>query len=223
MTFAAKAVKFFLELEIPDNLPEEIEIINPYESQTIKEITKSFFKKYYNDNNPRIFIFGINPGRFGAGTTGIGFTDPVALREFCRIENNLGNKRELSSQFVYDFINAFGGPDKFYSKFFISAVYPMALVKDGKNYNYYNDKTIYDSLRNDIIDLMKKQIELGAKTDYAISLGKKNAGYLKEINKELNYFEKIITLDHPRFIMQYRRKKLEEYINKYLTVLKTAI
>ena len=33
------------------------------------------------------------------------------------------------------------------------------------------------------------------------------------------YFEKIIPLSHPRFIMQYKRKKLDEYLNMYKNAL----
>ena len=47
---------------------------------------EAFFYKFYSDSNPRRMIFGINPGRFGAGTTGINFTAPKQLQEFCGIE-----------------------------------------------------------------------------------------------------------------------------------------
>ena len=61
---------------------------------------------------------GINPGRFGGGLTGISFTDPVALKKYCGIDNQLRNKEELSSKFVYEVINHFGGVNKFFSKVF---------------------------------------------------------------------------------------------------------
>lgn len=223
MTFASKALRFYFGLEIPKNLPKEIGVMNPYEDETTRKLTAEFFNKFYNDDGPRSFVFGINPGRFGGGTTGIGFTDPVALREFCGIENELGSKRELSSEFVYKVINEYGGPGRFYSDFFISAVYPLALIKDGKNYNYYDDRQTFESLRQEIITLMRQQIDFGAKSKKVISFGKKNADYLKIINDELNFFEEIIYLDHPRFIMQYRRKKLDYYIEKYLRILSSVL
>ncbi len=89
--------------------PDRIEIVNPSESDEVKMFIKKFFLKFFNDNNKRIFIIGINPGRFGGGLTGISFTDPVALKEDCGIENELGKQREFSSRFVYRFISCSGG------------------------------------------------------------------------------------------------------------------
>jgi Uracil DNA glycosylase superfamily len=218
-TFGEKAVKFYLNLSEPPGLPEKIKIINPYHNRTVKEVTINFYKKFFNDKNERIFIFGINPGRFGGGLTGINFTDPVALRKFCGIENDLGNKKELSSQFVYEFIKIFGGAEEFYSKFFISAIYPLAILKDGKNYNFYDDQKIYIYLKSQIIFYLKEQVKFGAKEELAVSLGKKNFLYLKEINDEIKFFRRIEFLEHPRFIMQYRRKYLTQYIKKYIKLL----
>ena len=53
------------------------------------QIVETFFYKFYNDTNPRHLIFGINPGRFGAGTTGINFTAPKQLKEICGIDHSL--------------------------------------------------------------------------------------------------------------------------------------
>ncbi len=222
-SFGKKAFDFYLNLKKPANLTSNIEITNPYENEAVKKITGNFFSKFYNDKNKRYFIFGINPGRFGGGMTGINFTDPVALREYCGIKNNLGNKRELSSQFVYEIINTIGGTEKFYSKFFISAVYPLAILKDGKNYNFYDDRKLYIQLKQMIITYIKEQIGFGAKEELAISLGKKNYIYLKEINEEIGFFKQIEFLEHPRFIMQYRRKRLNEFIEKYMKILNALV
>ncbi|MEJ2614234.1 MAG: DUF4918 family protein [Ignavibacteriaceae bacterium] len=221
-TFGKRAVNFYLNLNKPTDIPDKIEIINPYENSIVKTTAKKFYDKFFSDHEKRVFIFGINPGRFGGGITGINFTDPIALREYCGIDNNLGNRRELSSQFVYEFINAFGGVEKFYRKFFISAIYPLAILKDEKNFNFYDNKKIYDYLKPAIVTYMKKQIEFGAKQELVISLGKKNFTYLKELNNEIKYFKKIEYLEHPRFIMQYRRKQLESFIRKYLRLLSLA-
>lgn len=218
-TFSNKAIKFFLNQSKPQNLPVGVSIMNPYESEKTKSIVKSFYQKYFDDNRQRVFIVGINPGRFGGGLTGIAFTDPINLEEKCGIKNNLDKKPELSSRFVYKFIDAYGGVKKFYKKFFITALYPLALIKDNKNYNYYDSKELYQSLKPEILRTFEEQIKIGARKDIIISLGKKNEKYLKEINKELGYFEKIVTLDHPRYIMQYKFKKVDEYVKKYLEVL----
>jgi hypothetical protein len=142
MTFADKAINYFLKLRKPSHLPSGIEVRNPYMQKQTIQIVKEFYLKFFNDENPRLFVLGINPGRFGGGLTGIAFTDPVALREQCVINNNLGTQKELSSKFVYGMIEEFGGVKKFYSKVFVSALYPLALIKDDKNYNYYETKEL---------------------------------------------------------------------------------
>lgn len=221
--FSDKAINFFTKLGLPENLPDDIDILNPYQDKEVKRITAEFFTRFFNDNNKRIFILGINPGRFGGGVTGIPFTDPIALEENCGIKNDFIKRAELSSRFVYSFIKEFGGTKKFYSKFFISAAFPLALTKSGKNYNYYDDPKLYNNLKPYLISSLKKQLMFGAKKETAICLGKKNSAYLNELNRELNYFVDIIALDHPRFIMQYRLKKKEQYIQKYIQTFKSLI
>ena len=219
-TFADKAIKYFLNLKSLLQLPPLISLINPYTSSEIREIVTAFYKKFFDDNNERVFILGINPGRFGGGLTGISFTDPVALRNECGIENDFGNRKELSSEFVYSFIKEYGGVKKFYSKFFLSALFPLAILKDGKNYNYYDEPHLLNSLLPGIVDSLRNQIEFGTKRETAVCLGKKNAKYFNEINSKHNFFRKIEILEHPRYIMQYKRKSLGKYIEQYLSLLK---
>jgi hypothetical protein len=218
-TFSEKAIKYFTSIKAPVKLPTGIKIANPYESKEVKRIVKEFFEKYFNDYIERIFIFGINPGRFGSGLTGISFTDPVALKEKCGINNNLGTKRELSSRFIYKFIDEFGGAKNFYKRYFITALYPLALLKDRKNYNYYDSTDLYNALKPHIIDVIKKQIEFGADRNFTVSLGKKNFDYLMKINDEFGFFEEVRFVEHPRYIMQYRLKKIDLYLDKYQNVL----
>ncbi len=214
-TFSSRALNFFLNLSPPENLPKYISTLNPFENDEVKNIVMEFFKKYFNDNNKRILALGINPGRFGGGITGVSFTDPVALEKFCGIKNRFPKKREISSEFIYSFITKFGGAKEFYSKYFISALFPLALIKDGLNYNYYDNKKLYMQLRPLIISTIKAHIGFGTLTDAVICLGRKNSLYLQEINDENKFFKKIIVLDHPRYIMQYKRKHLSEYLSEY--------
>ena len=221
-TFAEKAISFYLNLAPPENLPSGISIMNPYENDEVKNALMIFFKKYFYDSNKRIFLWGINPGRFGGGLTGIAFTDPNALREKCGVDTNLKAGRELSSKFIYEMINAYGGVEKFYSNCFLTALYPMALIKDEKNYNFYDDENLFLSLRTEIVSSMKAQINFGAERKFTVCLGRKNFKYLKNINDEYNFFERIEVVDHPRYIMQYKSKSTDTYINKYLAVLSTT-
>jgi len=44
-----------------------------------------------------------------------------------------------------------------------------------------------------------------------------------DIFKKHKFFEKIIPLPHPRFIMQYRRKQAADYIQSYVDTLKGCL
>jgi len=220
-TFRERALKYFLNLQIPENLPKKIKVMNPYLNDETKNVMTKFYNKYFNDDKKRTLAVGINPGRFGGGITGISFTDPVALNNFCGIENRFDKKKELSSEFIYIFISEYGGTDKFYSKYFLSALYPLALIKDNKNYNFYDEKKLFKMLKPAITDSIKSHIGFGCRQDIVICLGRKNYLFLNEINKENRFFKEIMVLDHPRYIMQYKRKMLHHYLNEYLNVFRS--
>ncbi len=219
ITFADKAIKYFLSLRTPAVLPENIYTINPFQQPEVQTVIEKFFNKYFNDSKSRLFVFGINPGRFGGGLTGIAFTDPVTLREDCGIKNDLGNRRELSSKFIYELISEFGGERKFFGRFYLTALYPLAILKDGNNHNYYDQPDLYKVLKPHIKNAIQEQLKFGARKDIAISLGKKNAIFLNEINAECHFFDEIKVLDHPRYIMQYKLKHLSKYMKYYLSVM----
>jgi len=219
MSFSTKAIKYFCNLKAPHIISSGVEVINPYETDVVKEIVNRFYTKFYDEEKEYIFMIGINPGRFGGGLTGIAFTDPVALRESCEIENNLGNRKELSSKFIYTVAERFGGVNMFFTRVFLTALYPFAIIKDGKNYNYYDDKSLKEKLKAEIIKTIESQIEFGAKRDFAILLGKRNAEYFYPINEKYKFFKQIFVLEHPRYIMQYKLKQINKYVNKYLRAI----
>jgi hypothetical protein len=79
-SFAGKIIAFNRQLNFSGKLPAGIRIMNPFqENVEIMNLSAKFYRKYYNDQNRRHLILGINPGRFGAGITGITFTDPKRL------------------------------------------------------------------------------------------------------------------------------------------------
>ena len=45
--------------------------MNPYKNAETWAVASRFYEKFYSDRKPRAFIFGINPGRHGAGVTGV--------------------------------------------------------------------------------------------------------------------------------------------------------
>src|SRR5215467_6445677 len=163
MTVLAKGIINFYKSLDPPRLPEGIEILFPQQSKEVMKVVETFFYKFYNDAHSRHLIFGINPGRFGAGTTGINFTAPKQLKEFCGIAHPFKPQTELSAEFIYESIQAFGGVMKFYEKYFITSVSPLGFVKNGVNLNYYDDKKLQNAVTPFIISSIQKQISLGFK------------------------------------------------------------
>lgn len=220
MTFADKVLVFYKKLSIDNRLPKAVEVLNPYQLESAFDLCTQFYKKYYSDNNKRYVILGINPGRFGGGITGIPFTDPVKLDIICGIKNDLPKKAELSADFIYAMITAYGGLQSFYSKYFFSSVSPLGFTQNGKNLNYYDTPELQKRLEPFIVKSINQLLELGLYRETAFCLGEgDNYKYLSRLNAQEKYFGSITPLAHPRFIMQYKRKHLENYIQDYLEKL----
>ncbi|HEY5407377.1 MAG TPA: uracil-DNA glycosylase family protein [Ginsengibacter sp.] len=223
MLLSQKILSFLKQLHLDTKLPAGIEVMNPFPDAATFGLCQQFYTKYYNDSNPRHLILGINPGRFGGGITGIPFTDPIRLQKICGVENDFQKKQELSSVFVYEVIKSFGGAQTFYDKFYISSISPLGFINNNKNLNYYDDRQLENGIKSFVIDCLRKQIKFGISTDVVYCFGEgKNAAYLTRLNNEMNFFDKIVPLPHPRFIMQYKLKKKDEYIDKYLRELQSA-
>lgn len=216
--FSDLIVQYYQQLSPPAMLPGDVEVMNPYKDDKAMDTTRLFYQKFYNDEEKRYICFGINPGRFGGGITGIPFTDPINLEEKCGIKNTFQKKPELSSRFIYEMIEAYGSPATFYKKYFISAVSPLGYMKDSINLNYYDIKGYRNIFEEYVVREIKKQLELPIYTSVAFSIGKgQNIKYLSEINKKHGFFDKIVPLSHPRWVMQYRLKRKDEFINEYLS------
>jgi len=224
MNFYTKYFNFIDHLDFPSLLPHGVEILNPFKVETTYALSKTFYQKYYDDQNPRLFLIGINPGRFGAGVTGVPFTDPIRLEEKCQISNDLPKRQELSSVFVYEVIDAFGGVDAFYQSVFFTSVSPLGFVKDGVNLNYYDIPEVRDFLEPYMVKSLKQQIEMGALKKVAFSMGKgQNVKYLHYLNKKYHLFETIEPLPHPRWVMQYRLRRKHEFIDEYVHKITDAL
>jgi hypothetical protein len=222
-TFAEKMISFFGELEYSGSLPEGISIMNPYrDNPLILPLITRFYKRFYSDHNSRHLILGINPGRFGAGVTGLPFTDTKRLKEKCGLSVPDLETFETSSVFIYNMIDVFGGVEKFYSRFFISAVSPLGFTSvnvGGKavNYNYYDSKKLVAAVYDFMVENLKKQLDFGIEKDICFCLGTgKNYKFILKLNDDLKIFKKIVPLEHPRYIMQYKSKQKQIYINKYV-------
>jgi hypothetical protein len=224
MSFASKVIDYHFSLSHDWSLPDGISLIYPFDDAEVKDAFSAFYLKYFNDDKNRFFIFGINPGRFGAGVTGIPFTDPKVLEDQCSIQNPFDKKNELSSIFVYDLISHFQNPQNFYKTFYITSVCPFGFLKASKNYNYYDEKELQNALEDKIIANILSQMQFGARKEIAFSMGKgQNYRYLKSLNDKYGFFDKIKPLPHPRWVMQYKLKEKEKHIDTYLFELQKAL
>ena len=226
--FGNKVIAFNSNLHLDEDLlPEGIRVLNPFQgegSEQILKVSGQFYSRFYNDREERSLILGINPGRLGAGATGIPFTDTKRLESHCGITTDF-QLHEPSSVFVYKVIDAYGGPESFYSTFYIGSVCPLGFVKMNNkgnlvNYNYYDDAALTEAVEPFILESIRTQLEFGLKTDRVFCLGTgKNAKYLKALNKKHALFGEVIPLEHPRYVMQYKSKSMDQYVEKFIHLL----
>lgn len=219
-----KILRFYKNISPDFPMPDGVSVMHPYGEKLVWDTVAKFYKKYYADDQKRFVLFGINPGRFGAGVTGVAFTDPIRLESHCGIPNLFDKRYELSSEFVYEVINAWGGAEDFYKHFFVSSLSPLGFVRDGKNLNYYDDKILQQAATPFILDCVLRQKKLFGSLETAFCLGEgTNYKYFCKLNKQHQLYKEIIPLPHPRWVMQYRRKRKDEFVQLYIDKLRSVL
>ncbi|KIC65196.1 SMUG2 DNA glycosylase family protein [Chryseobacterium taiwanense] len=223
-TFADRVIEFNKNLHYSGSLPEDFQVLNPYlDNPETMIVMQKFYHKYYNDSDRRKFIIGINPSRHGAGVTGVPFTDTKRLESVCGIKMKSAYTHEVSSVFMYDMIEEYGGAQEFYKNIYINSPFPLAIVRKSKNgwlnANYYDDKELFKDVKEFMIQSLKKHISLNLDISEVFVLGKKNADFISKLNQEAQLFEKMTVLEHPRYIQQYKSKEKQLYIDKYILAL----
>ncbi|MXS72616.1 DUF4918 family protein [Flavobacteriaceae bacterium W22] len=225
-TFAQQVIEFNKKLQYSGKLPEDFQVLNPYlDNPETLLVMEKFYQKFYNDSNQRKFLIGINPSRHGAGVTGVPFTDTKRLESVCGIQMKSARTHEVSSVFMYDMIEQYGGVEEFYKEVYINSPFPLAIVRKSKgswiNANYYDDKGLFNDVKEFMISSLQKHLSLNLQTSEVFILGKKNADFISKLNQEANLFSKMTVLEHPRYIQQYKSKEKEMYIDKYILALKS--
>lgn len=212
-------------------LPAGVGVLDPFQgahADEVRRIVTLFHRRFYADDRPRTLMLGINPGRLGAGSTGLPFTDTK------RCESDLGipitglRTHEPSSDFFYRMVRAAGGAERFYKKVYVHAICPLGFVKRGPqdkeiNLNYYDDRQLEQAVTPFVEHWLRTLIGCGMRTDTVLCIGTgKNAQFLERLNHRLGLFGRIIALEHPRFVMQYKAKQLDVYVDRYLAALEEA-
>jgi len=97
------------------------------------DVMKQFEQQFYADGYPKVVLCGINPGRLGAGKTGIPFIDFASLSkmipEVCR------NDSERSASFFFDVVQSIG-VKTFYQHFYVTNISWIGFQHNNRNVNY---------------------------------------------------------------------------------------
>ena len=211
------------------HLPKDVRVLDPLRgenSSEVERIVRDFHRMYFSDDRPRKLMLGINPGRLGAGSTGLCFTDTKRCESDLGIHVHGFRTHEPSSDFFYRVVRAMGGATAFYSEVYVQAICPLGFTKAGPtgaqvNLNYYDDKALQAAIKPFVVRWLKKLIATGMRTDEVFCIGTgKNLAFLETLNTEHGFFERITALEHPRFIMQYKARQVDGYVSKYVAALK---
>lgn len=219
-TWSDHLIAYYRGLRPVKNLPPGVDWLYPQKSAAVMDVVERFCRKYFDDAGERHLFLGINPGRFGAGITGVNFTAARQLSLDCGIPHPFPNGSELSAEFIYELIAAYGGPALFYRNYFIASVCPLGFVEAGKNLNYYDDPLLYAAVKPFIVKNMNRLLQGNVNRGRCICIGgEKNFRYLNALNEEQGWFGEIVPVPHPRFIMQYRRRQKQQFIDQYLQAM----
>jgi hypothetical protein len=225
VTIARRILQFNEELaKTTLELPPGFRVINPFsgpQKERVREITTAFYNKYYDDDKPRRLVLGSSPARRGTAVTGVPFEDATLLESDTGVEVDGYAVSRPSAGFLHDVIRRYGGRDKFYADFLMSFVCPLGLVRTNKgkevNCNYYESKKLLDLLRSFLVDTLERQLAFGTDTSVCYCIGSgENFAFLSKVNEGQRFFQRIVPLEHPRFITQYNRNRKEEFTEKYL-------
>lgn len=139
-------------------MPSTWQLVNPYIEHWDK--FEFFIKKYYCDKNRRDLIIALNPGRKGCNKTGIALTDENVLFTKLKYPNhNSKPEVERTATRIYTLIEeVHPNINTFFSKFFMTNIFPFGVVSDGKNVvfnkiikiptiNEFCEKFISDSIK----------------------------------------------------------------------------
>lgn len=202
-----------------------INAFNGANKDTVKRVLYKFYTKYYNDTDKRFMILGSSPARRGTALTGVPFEDVKYLQKDTGISLDVFGANKRSSSFLYEVMEKYGGRQKFYKQFYMNFVCPLGVEKinlkgNWVNCNYYENAALKKCLHPFIVDSLRCQIDFNIDTTVCFCIGSgENFKFLTNINNKHHFFDTIVPLEHPRFIMQYNADRKEEFMQKYVNAL----
>lgn len=229
-TVASRILHFNEQLARTDlTVPPDFAVINPFSGprdEHIRQVTTAFYTRFYNDHEPRRLVLGSSPARRGTALTGVPFADAELLESEsgCKIDGYSVGRG--SAGFIDEVVALYGGRERFYADFVMSFVCPLGLVRTNAqrrevNANYYENKTLLQHVRPFIADMLREQLKCGIDTSVCYCIGSgENFRFLSEINNDEHFFDKIVPLEHPRFIAQYNPARKGEFVKKYVSALR---
>lgn len=204
---------------IKDKLDDEgIEILSEFRKN--KNNIEAFYDKYVVPNNPKIVICGINPGRLGAGKTGVPFIDFTSLAKL--IEGIDREDSEASAKFFYSIIDHFG-KEKFYSNIYVTNISWLGFStksKPAKNVNYYN---LPEDVKEVLFDNFIEEINLVEPT-HILSCSNEVTNVLKKLKEQGKLKSSIdisIKLNHPYYcsIKTNTEREFKKYIDTLVNLI----
>ena len=174
-----------------------------------REVADAFWSTYYPKDLPREVICGLNPGRLGAGLTGVPFTDFFSLSKW--LPGIKRNDSEASAQFFFQVVQAVG-VEAFFKRFYVTNVSAVGFLKAGKNLNYHD-------LPQAALEVVECNFHEEMRTvapTRVIALGRHAYASVKKnvpTDVEVSY------LAHPSWIMTYRRRETDAWVQRYIDTL----
>lgn len=220
-TFADRVIAFYEKNEGWTALDGMLVVSSPWTDERRRAALVSFYRKFFDDDLARTYCLGINPGRYVETASGVPYTDGYALAEVCGISNDFSTGRELTASFFNRVVTEYGGASSFYKDVYAGALFPFELLLDGKYVNFY-DPEIWPVVDTLLREYLGEVVQFGSNRRVVLLGSGTNASVFSKINNELRYFDASWVLDHPRYIMQYKRDEADAFIVKYVRTIGEA-
>ena len=177
-----------------------------------RPIAEQFWQQYVPEPLPQTVIVGLNPGRMGAGLTGVPLLDFRSLTNLLPDARLPRNDTEPSANFFHRVAQHIGA-EKFYRQFYVSNVSAVGYLRDNKNCNYH-----------DLPDAAQQIVEQRFRDEMAVVAPKRIIALGREVEATVQRLYddgaiRISHLPHPSWIMTYRLREAQSWVRRYTQML----